>query len=107
MTGHKNDQMILKSYNHLDLRPEVLTEKQGLFWGSLTSHPGYVSWENPEHEPADGARLQENLRAHRVRGGICSDIPDVNAICRHAELPLFYSEIEQIPFLRNRPKPVA
>jgi hypothetical protein len=104
MTGHKNDQMILKSYNHLDLRPEVLTEKQRLVLGeSDESSPvmfhGRILSMNPQTE----ARLLENLRAHRVRGGICSDITgckcDMQAClnCRY-----FIPEIEQIPFFEEQ-----
>lgn len=77
MTAHHGDAMIYKAYNHLDLMPEVITEKQlyvldeperdaktNVFFGGRIL--------NMEEQLEK--RLLKNIRAHRVQGGICSDI---------------------------------
>jgi hypothetical protein len=104
MTGHKNDRMILKSYNHLDLRPEVLAEKQRLVLGepdksASVMFQGRILNMNPQTE----ARLLENVRAHRVRGGICSDITGCKCdmqVCLACQF--FVPEIEQLPFFERQ-----
>lgn len=77
MTAHHGDAMIYKAYNHLDLMPEVIIEKQicvleeperngkanVLFGGRILNMEEQLE-----------KRLLKNIRAHRVAGGICSDI---------------------------------
>jgi len=77
MTGHHGDAMICNAYAHLELKPETLIEKQEF----VSNEPGsrdnqYILFGGRilnmnEHLEK---RLLKNLRAHRVRGGICSDI---------------------------------
>lgn len=104
MTGHKNDQMILKSYNHLDLRPEVLTEKQQLVLGEVDEPSplmfrGRILSMNPKTE----ARLLKNLRAHRVCGGICSDITGCKCDMQTClSCRFFVPELEQLPFFEEQ-----
>lgn len=106
MTSHKSEGMILKSYNHLDLRPEIMTEKQRLVLGEtgnldVMMFKGRILNMNPQTE----ARLLENVRAHRIRGGICSDITGCKCgmqtclSCR-----FFIPEIEQLPFFEEQAK---
>lgn len=77
MTGHHGDAMICNAYAHLDLKPETIIEKQEFVSeesGSRDSRyvlfGGRILNMNEQLEK----RLLKNLRAHRVRGGICSDI---------------------------------
>ena len=77
MTAHHGDAMIYKAYNHLDLIPEVITEKQRyvldepernakanvLFGGRILNMEEQLE-----------KRLLKNIRAHKIPGGICSDI---------------------------------
>lgn len=77
MTGHHGDAMIYNAYAHLDLKPETIVEKQKFVSGEPGSRDeryilfgGRILNMNEQLE----TRLLKNLRAHRVRGGICSDI---------------------------------
>lgn len=103
MTSHKNERMILASYNHLDLRPEVLAEKQRLVSGEPAAAPVMFEGRILNMSPRTEARLLLNMRAHRVRGGICSDITgckcDMQA-CLNCSF--FVPEIEQLPFFREQ-----
>jgi len=77
MTGHHGDAMIYNAYSHLDLFPKKIIEKQEyvsketynkenryiLFGGRILNMEEHLE-----------KRLLKNIRAHRVRGGICSDI---------------------------------
>lgn len=77
MTGHHGDAMICNAYAHLDLLPETIIEKQEFVSGEPGSRDNrYVLFGGrllnmDEHMEK---RLLKNLRAHRVRGGICSDV---------------------------------
>lgn len=77
MTGHHGDAMICNAYAHLDLLPETIIEKQEFVSGESGSRDNrYVLFGGRilnmnEHLEK---RLLKNLRAHRVRGGICSDV---------------------------------
>lgn len=77
MTGHHGDAMIYNAYAHLDLKPETIIEKQEFVSEESGSRDeryilfgGRILNMNEQLEK----RLLKNLRAHRVRGGICSDI---------------------------------
>jgi len=77
MTAHHGDAMIYKAYNHLDLLPAVITEKQRcvLDEPDSTSEPKVLFGGRILHmEEQLEKRLLKNIRAHRVPGGICSDI---------------------------------
>jgi len=77
MTRHHGDAMIYNAYAHLDLKPETIIAKQEFVSEESGSRDeryilfgGRILNMNEQLEK----RLQKNLRAHRVRGGICSDI---------------------------------
>lgn len=77
MTAHHGDAMIYKAYNHLDLLPEVITEKQRYVLNEpdCTGEPKVLFGGrilNMEEQLEN--RLLKNIRAHRVPGGICGDI---------------------------------
>ena len=77
MTDHHGSAMILNSYNHLDLLPETIIEKQEHVLQEKTSRDNrYVLFGGRilNMEEQLEKRLLKNLRAHIVRGGICSDI---------------------------------
>lgn len=77
MTGHHGDAMIFNAYTHLILLPETIIQKQEYISGESGSRDNkYVLFGgrilNMEEQLEN--RLLKNIRAHRVRGGICSDI---------------------------------
>lgn len=77
MTGHHGDAMIWSAYSHLSLKPEMIVQRQRyvleepecvennyiLFGGRILNMDAQLE-----------KRLLKNLRAHRVPGGICSDV---------------------------------
>jgi site-specific recombinase XerD len=77
MTGHHGSAMIYNSYAHLNLLPEKIIEKQEYVSNEVGSREnGYVMFGGRilNMEEQLEKRLLRNLRAHKVRGGICSDI---------------------------------
>jgi len=77
MTAQHGSAMIHKAYNHLDLLPEVIADKQRYVLGKAAG-------ENPSQILFGGRilnmeeqlekRLLKNIRAHKILGGICGDI---------------------------------
>ena len=99
MTGHHGDAMICNAYAHLDLKPETIIEKQEFVSeesGSRDSRyvlfGGRILNMNEQLEK----RLLKNLRAHRVRGGICSDITGCKSDMRNClDCKFFVPDAEQ------------
>ena len=77
MTDHHGSAMILNSYNHLNLLPETIIEKQEYVLQEENGRENrYVLFGGRilNMEEQLERRLLRNLRAHKVRGGICCDI---------------------------------
>jgi integrase len=77
ITGHHGSAMILNAYAHLNLLPETIIEKQEYVLQEPNSRENrYVLFGGRilNMEEQLEKRLLRNLRAHKVRGGICSDI---------------------------------
>jgi integrase len=77
MTGHHGTAMIFGAYTHLDLMPETIVQKQESLFGETGLRENrYVLFGGRilNMEEKLEKRLLGNLRAHKVRGGICSDI---------------------------------
>lgn len=77
MTRHHGDAMIYNAYAHLDLMPETIIKKQEFVSEETGSRENrYILFGGRilNMEEQLEKRLLNNLRAHRVRGGICSDI---------------------------------
>ena len=76
MVKLKGDAVIIESYNHLNLTPEVMHKKQRkvIEKHNNESRPAYFRGRmlNLEKEVAD--RILRNVRAHKVPGGLCRDI---------------------------------
>lgn len=77
MTGHHGDAMIWNAYSHLSLKPEMIVERQRY----ILEEPecvenNYILFGGRilHMEEQLEKRLLKNLRAHRVPGGICSDV---------------------------------
>jgi integrase len=77
MTGHHGDAMIYNAYAHLDLLPKTIIKKQEFVSKETASRENrYILFGGRilNMEAQLEKRLLRNLRAHKVRGGICSDI---------------------------------
>lgn len=106
MTGHHGDAMLLGAYAHLDLKPETIIKRQQY----ILDEP--QSQENPyvlfggrilNMEEQLEKRLLNRIRAHKVRGGICSDITGCKSDmwncldCKH-----FIPDKEQLPYFEEQ-----
>jgi integrase len=76
MTGHHGSKMIYESYTHMDLNPEVILDKQNDVLGESNDDGRYIVFNGRilNMEEALEKKLLRNVRAHRVNGGICTDI---------------------------------
>ncbi|PHS30372.1 MAG: hypothetical protein COA82_11475 [Alkaliphilus sp.] len=76
MTGHHGSKMIYESYTHMDLNPEVILDKQNDVLGESNNDGRYIVFNGRilNMEEALEKKLLRNIRAHRVNGGICTDI---------------------------------
>ena len=106
MTGHHGDAMLFGSYVHLDLKPKTLVQKQKYVLNEQeNSENPYVMFGGRilNMEEQLEKRLLKNIRAHRVRGGICGDITGCKSDmwnclgCKH-----FIPDREQLPYFREQ-----
>jgi len=106
MTGHHGDAMLFGSYAHLDLKPKELVQKQKYVLGEQENGENpYVMFGGRilNMEEQLEKRLLKNIRAHRVRGGICGDITGCKSDmwncldCKH-----FIPDREQLPYFREQ-----
>ncbi|MDD2497319.1 MAG: hypothetical protein PHY90_04160 [Desulfitobacteriaceae bacterium] len=102
MTAHHGTAMIYNSYVHLDLFPETIVEPMQYQTEAESPHvlfAGRILNMNAITE----ARLLKNIRAHRVPGGICSDVTHCKSglwsciDCKH-----FVPEVEQLPYFKEQ-----
>lgn len=106
MTGHHGDAMLFGSYAHLNLKPETLVQKQKYVLDEEENIENpYVKFGGRilNMEEQLEKRLLKNIRAHRVRGGICGDITGCKSDmwncldCKH-----FIPDREQLPYFREQ-----
>lgn len=76
MTRQQGDAAIIGAYNHLNLRPEVIQERQKKVIEKRNdeSRPVYFRGRILNLEDEVSNRILRNIRAHKVRGGLCRDI---------------------------------
>jgi integrase len=75
MTGHHGDAMLWGAYAHLDQNPELTLNRQRKILNEPAGSPYVLFGGRILHMDEQlEARLLKNLRAHRVRGGICCDV---------------------------------
>ena len=76
MTAQKSDTMLLDSYNHLEQMPERLIEKQLCIQQNRAVEDNRVYFKgrilNMDNQLEN--RLLKNLRSHKLKYGICSDM---------------------------------
>jgi integrase len=100
MTAHKGESMILNSYNHIDLKPETIIEKQSAVNNEPVKRISALFEGRILNMDIDiEKRLSANLRAHKVRGGICSDITNCSSdMMACLSCNFFVPELEQLPY---------
>ena len=106
MTGHHGDAMIWNAYAHLNLKPETIIQKQQYVLDEpKDKENNYVLFGgrilNMEEQLEN--RLLRNIRAHRVRGGICSDITGCkNDMWNCLDCEFFIPEKEQLLYFKEQ-----
>lgn len=106
MTAHKGGGMIMSAYNHIDLKPETIIEKQSAVnheqvKGIKALFEGRILNMDMDTEK----RLLANLRAHKVRGGICSDVTNCSSdMMACLSCSFFIPELGQLPYFLEQEK---
>ena len=106
MTGHHGSAMIFNAYAHLNLLPETIVEKQEYVVGEESSRENkYILFGGRilNMEEQLEKRLLKNLRAHKVRGGICSDITGCKSdMWNCLECTFFVPDMEQLDYYEEQ-----
>lgn len=74
MTGHHGSTMLLDAYSHLNLKPETITKVQNSVIDEIERDYSVFNGQVLDMDEATEREIMKNMRAHKVRGGICSDI---------------------------------
>ena len=105
MTAHHGTAMIYASYTHLNLFPETLVEPNLYTTEKSKSDNPYILFGGKilNMDAINESRLLSNLRAHRVPGGICSDVTHCKSgmwDCLFCDN--FVPEKEQLPYFEEQ-----
>jgi integrase len=106
ITGHHGSAMIFNSYNHLNLMPETIIKKQEYVSKESDSRENrYILFGGRilNMEEQIEKRLLRNLRAHKVRGGICSDITGCKSdMWNCLDCEFFVADAEQLGYYEEQ-----
>ena len=106
MTGHHGSAMIHNAYAHLDLLPETIIRKQECVSNEEDSRENrYVLFGGRilNMEEQFEKRLLNKLRAHKVRGGICSDITGCKSdMWNCLECEFFVPDADQLDYYEKQ-----
>lgn len=105
MTDHGDYGSIFDSYNHMDLRPKALQEFQKKVIDKRNSEnkPIYFRGRILNLEDTVAERILKNVRAHKVRGGLCSDITNCRSkvfACLDCEYQI--DDVEDLPYFEEQ-----
>ena len=104
MTGHHGGAMIWNAYAHPDRKQEAMLDRQRQILSEPAGNPyilfgGRILNMDEQLE----ARLLKNLRAHRVRGGICCDVTNCKSdMWNCLDCARFIPDKEQLPFFAEQ-----
>lgn len=102
MTAHHGTAMIYESYAHLNLFPETIVDPIQYQMEAENPHVLFAG-RILNMDAITEARLLKNIRAHRVPGGICSDVTHCKSglwsciICKH-----FVPEVEELSYFKEQ-----
>ena len=74
ITGHHGSTMLLDAYSHLNLKPETIIKAQGAVLKEIEKDLTTFNGKVLNFDGKTESEIMKNIRAHKVRGGICSDI---------------------------------
>ncbi|MFI3215101.1 MAG: tyrosine-type recombinase/integrase, partial [Eubacteriales bacterium] len=106
ITDHHGDSMIYNSYNHLNLQPETIIKQQKyLHKEDVSTDKKYILFAGRilNMDEQLEKRLLKNPRAHKVRGGICSDITGCKSdILNCLSCKYFVPDKEQVEYYKEQ-----
>ena len=105
MTGHHGTAMILGSYAHLNLFPETLVAPNLYTTEEAQNDNPYVLFGGKilNMDAINESRILSNLRAHRVPGGICTDVTHCKSGMWHClDCEYFVPEKEQLSYFEEQ-----
>lgn len=105
MTGHHGSTMLLDAYNHLNLKPETLIKAQTSVMNEIDNSPQYTLFNGRIHNMDEETEkeLLKNIRSHKVRGGICSDITGCKSDMMNClECKFFVPDLEQLEYYKEQ-----
>lgn len=103
ITGHHGSTMLLDAYSHLNLKPETILKVQNSVISEIekdyTAFNGQVMNCSQEQEDI----IMKNVRAHKVRGGICRDITGCKSDMMNClECQYFKPDPEQLEYYKEQ-----
>ena len=103
ITGHHGSTMLLDAYSHLNLKPETILKVQNSVISEIekdyTAFNGQVINCSQEQEDI----IMKNVRAHKVRGGICRDITGCKSDMMNClECQYFKPDSEQLEYYKEQ-----
>lgn len=103
ITGHHGSTMLLDAYSHLNLKPETILKVQNSVISEIekdyTAFNGQVINCSQEQEEI----IMKNVRAHKVRGGICRDITGCKSDMMNClECQYFKPDPEQLEYYKEQ-----
>ena len=103
ITGHHGSTMLLNAYSHLNLKPETILKVQNSVISEIekdyTAFNGQVIDCSQDQENI----IMKNVRAHKVRGGICRDITGCKSDMMNClECQYFKPDPEQIEYYKEQ-----
>ena len=103
ITGHHGSTMLLDAYSHLNLKPETILKVQNSVISEIekdyTAFNGQVMNCSQEQEDI----IMKNVRAHKVRGGICRDITGCKSDMMNClECQYFKPDSEQLEYYKEQ-----
>lgn len=103
ITGHHGSTMLLDAYSHLNLKPETITKVQNSVIEEIERDYSAFNGQILDMDEATEKEIMRNVRAHKVRGGICSDITGCKSDMMNClECKFFLPDPNQIEYYKEQ-----
>lgn len=103
ITGHHGSTMLLDAYSHLNLKPETITKVQNAVIEEIERNYSTFNGQILDMDEATEKEIMKNMRAHKVRGGICSDITGCKSNMMNClECKFFLPDPNQIEYYKEQ-----
>ena len=103
MTGHHGSTMLLDAYSHLNLKPETINKVQNAVIDEIEKDYSVFNGQVLDMDEKTEAEIIRNVRAHKVRGGICRDITGCKSDMMNClECKFFMPDTNQIEYYKEQ-----